>query len=348
MQKGFHKVKLVNRLLLLGVLSAFSVLACHASEWQEDVLGKRYEMRYIEQPDDYSGKVRCTIVRRTSDCAQGVGILYVHGFNDYFFQKEMAEEFTEHCYDFYAVDLRKYGRSILPGQRKFELRDISEYFADIDSAIVQMKADGIREIVLMGHSTGGLSTAAYMAVNPDPAIKALVLNSPFLDWNQSKLQEKFLIPIVRALSPLMKKLNIPQGDSDAYARSLLKSLGGEWEYNTDWKLTVSPPVEASWIAAIDAAHDIVQNNPKISVPILLMHSDNADIVLDVEDISRYGRQLGISVTEMTVHNGLHDLMLSALDVRSALYKSLFAWLNDVVPPRAAKVNAAACEPQDKR
>ena len=243
------------RLHLLHIIIAaiLATFTSAASGWQPDVLGEGFEMRYVEQPDDYSGPVRSTIVRSRSACAEGVGVLYVHGFNDYFFQKEMAREFTDHCYDFYAVDLRKYGRSILPGQRMFELRDISEYFADIDSAIVQMKADGIRDIILMGHSTGGLTTAAYMASNPDPAIRALVLNSPFLDWNQSKFQEKFLIPAVRSFSPLMKKLNIPQGDSDSYARSLLKSMDGEWEYDTDWKLTVSPPVEASWIAAIDAA-----------------------------------------------------------------------------------------------
>lgn len=334
------------RLHLLHIIIAaiLATFTSAASGWQPDVLGKGFEMRYVEQPDDYSGPVRSTIVRSRSACAEGVGVLYVHGFNDYFFQKEMAREFTDHCYDFYAVDLRKYGRSILPGQRMFELRDISEYFADIDSAIVQMKADGIRDIILMGHSTGGLTTAAYMASNPDPAIRALVLNSPFLDWNQSKFQEKFLIPAVRSFSPLMKKLNIPQGDSDSYARSLLKSMDGEWEYDTDWKLTVSPPVEASWIAAIDAAHDIVQNDPAITVPILLMHSDrtvrdgdpadtygHADAVLDVEDISRYGRQLGIMVTEITVRGGLHDLVLLARAVRTALYDYLFAWLSKTVP-----------------
>ncbi len=344
----YRPMKLRNLTTILLILTA---VAASASGWHPDVLGKGFEMRHVEQPDDYSGAVRCTVVRHKSDCSEGAGVLYVHGFNDYFFQKEMAEEFAAHCYDFYAVDLRKYGRSILPGQRKFELRDISEYFADIDSAIVQMKADGIRDIILAGHSTGGLTTAAYMAKCPDPAIKALILNSPFLDWNQSKFEEKFLIPAVRTFSPLMKRLNIPQGDSDAYARSLLKSLGGEWLYDTDWKLTVSPPVEASWIAAIDAAHDIVQNDPGIAVPILLMHSDRsvkkgdpadaynrADAVLDVEDISRYGRRLGLSVTEISVNGGLHDLVLSAPKVRSALYAYLFDWLSKTVPARFSRAS----------
>ncbi len=30
--------------------------------------------------------------------------------SDYFFQTEMADQFNQHGYDFYALDLRKYGR----------------------------------------------------------------------------------------------------------------------------------------------------------------------------------------------------------------------------------------------
>ncbi|GAA3180448.1 hypothetical protein GCM10020255_074200 [Rhodococcus baikonurensis] len=38
-------------------------------------------------------------------------VLYVHGFTDYFFQKHLAEHFAEQGYAFFALDLRKCGRS---------------------------------------------------------------------------------------------------------------------------------------------------------------------------------------------------------------------------------------------
>ncbi len=305
-----------------------------AGGWHTDsVLGAPFEVRSVDQPRDYSGAVRSTIVRLDSPCAKHRGVLYVHGYNDYFFQAEEARMFASHCYDFYAVDLRKYGRSLLPGQRRFEVRNISEYFADIDSAVVQMQRDGIDEIVLMGHSTGGLITACYMSQVHPRAIKALILNSPFLDWNQSKFQEKFLIPAVRTLAPLMPRVDIPQGNDSTYAKSLLRQYDGKWTYNTDWKLINSPAVTTSWIRAIDAAHSIVQEYPNIQVPVLLMHSDatgtdpnGSDMVLDVRDISRYGRRLGPNVTELTVPGGLHDLFLSRPAVRNALYDKVFKWL----------------------
>lgn len=319
--------------VLLGSVTSFA-------QWRPDVLGDGYEMRYVDQPDDYSGKVRCTIVRKLSDCSSGKGVLYVHGFNDYFFQAEMGDRFVDSCYNFYAVDLRKYGRSIIAGQKMFQVRDMKEYFADIDSALAQMKRDGNREIVLMGHSTGGLTTSLYMNENPDTLIRALILNSPFLDWNQTKFQEKFLIPMVRGVARLFPDVSIPQGGGDHYARSLLADYGGEWHYDTLWKLTVSPNVDSGWIRAIDAAQSVIQDDPDIRVPILLMHSDRSfkngdpdsmylctDAVLDVEDISKYGRRLGPVVTEVTVYGGLHDLVLSGKGVREPLYDYIFKWLD---------------------
>ncbi len=330
--------------LIIYMLMLAGVAHLQASAWMPDSLGEGFEMRYVEQPADYAGAERCTIVRRLAGAGRGVGVLYVHGFNDYFFQREMALEFVSRGYDFYAVDLRRYGRSLMPGQTPFDVRDMREYFADIDSAMMQMRADGMRDVVLMGHSTGGLTTAYYMDVHPSPDVRVLVLNSPFLDWNQSAFQEKILVPIVDVFHKAFPNLKINQGDDTTYSHSLLKAFGGEWEYNVEWKRPVSPPVTTSWIAAIDAAQAVLQADPHIMVPILLMHSDHtfakgdapslaarSDVVLDVADISRIGRRLGPDVTEITVHGGLHDLALSAPEIRQALYDYLFAYLSRYFP-----------------
>lgn len=321
-------------LCVLGTLFAFA-----QSVWQPDILGAGFEMRYVVQPDDYSGPVRSTVVRYEPDPLCHTAVLYVHGFNDYFYQAEMAREFHDHGYNFYALDLRKYGRSIIGGNRMFEVRDISEYYADIDSALSIVRHSGAERIVLMGHSTGGLVTACYLARRGVPAdVRALILNSPFLDWNQSAVQEKFLIPAVRSVSRLIPGLNIPQGGDGAYATDLLTRTS----FRTDWKLIHSPAVETSWIAAIDAAHDIVQRDPRLCLPILLLHSDRSfrkgdpatdisctDAVLDVADISRYGRQLGPTVTEVIIEGGIHDLVESTPGPRAATYEAIFQFLNEL-------------------
>lgn len=311
---------------------------CANAKWVPDILGNGYEMQYVKHPDDYSGAVRSTIIRKSSPCAKNRGVLYIHGYNDYFFQQEMGDRFVDSCYHFYAIDLRKYGRSIIEGQNKFQVRDLREYFADIDSAINIMSHEGIKHIILMGHSTGGLTASLYMAEHANPNIMALILNSPFLDWNLGALEP--FIPYVSGIGAILPGISISQGESSAYAQSLLSDYHGEWNYNTEWKLMQSPDVETGWLRAIDQAQMKLHNGVSIAVPVLLMHSatthntsqwdstcNHSDIVLDVNDIKKYGHRLGHNITEMTVYGGVHDLMLSEQSTRNEIYEKLFKWLN---------------------
>lgn len=342
----------LKRILLVVLICVSAVLHMSAVGWQPDVLGGGYEMRSVGHGSDYSGKVVSTIIRKTvaDSTATQRGVLYVHGFNDYFFNVCMGDEFVAHGYDFYAVDLRKYGRSLQPGQHPFEARDIKEYYPDIDSALVVMKDAGIDEIVLMGHSTGGLICACFMADNPNAPVDALILNSPFLDWNLGWKER--LVPMISWWGMVSPDTRIPQGESTAYAESLLKKYHGDWDYNTDWKLEQSPDVTAGWVRAITRAQRSLRGGKAdIRIPILLMYSsesidgaewteahNRADGVLDVADIKKYGMQLGPHVTCMEVVGGLHDLMLSNKALLAALYPRVFAWLSKKLPPQSATIS----------
>lgn len=336
----FYEMK-ISRLRLAFIFILFGSLSFNSlsQSWKEDILKNGYEMRYVNLPDDYSGKVRSTIIRKRSGCDNKRAILYIHGYNDYFFQKELGNRMVDSCYNFYAVDLRKYGRSIIKGQTKFQAHNLDEYYADIDSAVSQIKRDGNDKIIIMGHSTGGLISSLYMNHPHDKAIKGVILNSPFLEWNMSWFLRKIVIPIVRFLSKIFPNLAISQGESSPYAESLLKQFHGEWEYNTDWKTVKPQPVQASWINAISYGQQYLHNKSDIAEPILLMHSSksvggdswnpeyqNGDGVLNVDHISKYGNKLGGDVTEVTIVGGLHDLILSKPEVRENAYEQIFNWL----------------------
>ena len=53
-----------------------------------------------------------------------------------------------------------------------------------------------------------------------------------------------------------------------------------------------------------------------------------DAVLDVEHIARYGKKIGCQVTEVTIVDGLHDLVLSRPDVRDEAYRAMYNWLSE--------------------
>lgn len=323
------------RFLLCAFLLMFSSLSAFSVNWNRDILNDGYESTYINLNPDYSGDVRVSLVRKLCIHESHKAVLYVHGYNDYFFQRELGNRFIGNGYDFYALDLRKYGRSYMQGQELFEVRDLSEYFEEIKVALGLITGSGCDEIILMGHSTGGLILSYFMAKGMDAGypVKALLLNSPFLDMNLDTITEDYLLPLVAWLSILNNDIKINQGADDLYARSLLKEYEGEWEYDTSWKLVLSPGVTVGWLHAITGAQKFLHKGVDIRQPILLMRSERSsadyllsDMVLDVDEISKYGKRLGQDVTEFVVKNGLHDLFLSSKPVSYPLYAAMFNWL----------------------
>src|SRR5690349_12856484 len=145
-------------------------------KWQPDSLLPGFEALELELPPDYDGPVVATLVRLPAGDAPKGPVLYVHGFSDYFFQRHMAERFALEGYAFHALDLRKHGRSIRPGQHPNFCKSVSEYYADISAAIDAIGAP----VLLAGHSTGGLICSLYAHEGERRGeVQALWLNSPF-------------------------------------------------------------------------------------------------------------------------------------------------------------------------
>ncbi len=116
-------------------------------------------------PDDYEGAVVATLVHRAADRPGSRGaVLHVHGFCDYFFQTATAEFFTALGFDFFALDLRKHGRSLLPHQTPNFCLDLAEYYADLDAALASIRErTGHSQVVISAHSTGGLIAPLWAA-----------------------------------------------------------------------------------------------------------------------------------------------------------------------------------------
>lgn len=308
-----------------------------------DILGEDFEQKQITMPADTEGPVVTTVVRRRCRGCAARAVLYVHGFSDYFFNAEMGRKFSAEGYDFYAVDMRKYGRSLMPGQKIFGVSDLSEYFPDIEAALNEIRADGHTTIVLMGHSTGGLITSLFMKHHAPADVKALVLNSPFLSWNLPWFQRKIAVPAITLLSHFSPGLIIRQEKDPGYAYSLHKAYGGEWDYDRRLKPDVLPDVDAAWVAAIERGQRQLRHGANIDVPILLLHSNksiakgdtrdqyrSADAILNVETLAAVGRRLGKDVTEVSIRGALHDVLLSTHSVREQAYHVIFNWLNTVL------------------
>jgi alpha-beta hydrolase superfamily lysophospholipase len=318
---------------------------------EPDLLGAPYERQTIELTDDDEGSVVATLVSRRAPESNGRAVLYVHGFVDYFFHTHVADFYVDRGWDFYALDLRKHGRSLLPHQTANFCQSLTDYYPELDEAVRVIREEhGHHTMLVNAHSTGGLLTSLWAHDRRDAGVvDGLILNSPFFDFNAPWFVRRPVAAAVARVGRGAPYRIIPLGVSPVYGQSLHSDHQGEWTYNLAWKPIGGFPVRAGWLHAIRQAQQRLRAGLAIPVPVLLACSERsfrstrwheaaalADAVLDVEHMVRWAPRLGRHVTVVRFDGGKHDLTLSAPAVRAQVFDELNRWLSAYVEtPTAA-------------
>ena len=194
----------------------------------EDILGSPYTRETLDLGADAEGPLTATLVRRPAEntsasAADGKprgAVLYIHGFVDYFFQRELGDWWAAQGYDFYALDLRKYGRSHTDGQTFYYTEDLADYDLEINRA--------------------------WQLITQPAELTALVLNSPWLDHFDPPLFRVALTAGVSALARVKPRAIVQPPKNDPAAESLHQKFGGEWSFDETWKTFDFPPIYAGW------------------------------------------------------------------------------------------------------
>lgn len=340
--------------------------------WAPDILGPDFEQVTLPLGTDDEGEVVATLVRYAPQlreparkrawrwpweattaptrepAASGADVLYVHGWSDYFFNPEIARFWADAGARFFALDLRKYGRSLREGQTPGYVTDLAAYDADIEAALAAMDS-GDRPVILMGHSTGGLTFSLWAARNPG-RVAALVLNSPWLEFQLSAIGRQAISPVIGFQARMRPMGPLPNVDLGFYTRTIAKELDGEWEYDHVMRPDRGFPVHPAWLTAILAGHATIADGVDVGAPVLTLLSarstllprwDDAmlesDIVLVVDDIARRALQLGPEVTVARIDGALHDVTLSRAPARAAAYAAITRWLDGYAPAAGGAV-----------
>ncbi|HWV32613.1 MAG TPA: alpha/beta hydrolase [Dyadobacter sp.] len=333
-----------NSLLSALLLTLFASAANAQVTYFADLMGKGFKQATIVQPSDYEGSVTCTLVRKTTPGKSDKAVLYVHGFNDYFFQEEMAERYIKEGFNFYAIDLRKYGRSWLSHQKISNVRDLSEYYADIDTALAVIKGEGNEKVLLSGHSLGGLTISLYASERAGrEKFDAVLLNSPMFALNIKSGLKKTALPLLLKRAEKHPETNFDLGINPLYGESLHVTAHGEWSYSLGLKPFVAPPVNLGWIRAVHNAQERLAQGVTINKPVLVLHSAKSidekkwsdvfftgDAVLNVEDVARQAQNIVGQYSIQAVQGGMHDLILSKQPARDEVYSTIFNWAKRTV------------------
>lgn len=326
-------------------------------EWTADVLGDEFEQLTLELTADDEGPVVATLVRALPSeqgwwdrlrgsrrLLEGVDVLYVHGWSDYFFQKRLARFWTARGARFFALDLRKYGRSLRDGQTPGYITDLATYDEDIAAALEAMGrgAEGTasaRRLVLLGHSTGGLTLSLWASRHPDAAA-AVILNSPWLEFQVASARP-LIAPVAELQARWAPREVAPQVDLGFYTRAQQEVADPDdpVDVNVLWRPVQTMAVHAGWFHAVLSGHAAVAAGLSIDAPVCVLLSarfaaptrwsedlTRADSVLVVDDIARAALKLGPSVTVERIDGALHDVFLSRHEAREEAYRRLDAWV----------------------
>ncbi len=303
------------------------------------MLGEHFEQRTLPLSPDAEGPVVATLVRYTKRPAlggRGASVLYVHGWSDYFFQRHLAEFWRARGVRFFALDLRKYGRSLRDGQTPGLVSDLATYDEDIAAALAVIGTD--KPLILMGHSTGGLTLSLWAARNPGVA-SALVLNSPWLEFQGRRIGRAAIAPVVSLQARYRPNDALPVVDLGFYTRTTSSRFEGEWDIDEALRPEHGFAISPVWLTAILAGHARVEAGLDLDIPVLVLLSRRsllatrwsaamarADTAIEVEGVARASLKLGSPVTVVRIPDALHDVFLSPAPVRAMAFAQLKRWL----------------------
>lgn len=321
----------------------------------DPLLGEGYRTHRIDLGEDDEGPLVATLIHRSPD--RGIDapdapdvpgaaesrppILLMHGWSDYILDKGLMEHLGRRGHDVWGLDLRKHGRSLLPGQTATGIDHLSRYDAELDAALRHIGRD--RPPVLLAHSTGGL-TAALWAKRRPGTVRGLALNSPWLEMHLGPVARAFAEVPVRLLAERLGHRPILPPGSDHMARASHRDFGGAYDYDLVLKPPGGHPFPAVTLnAVIDGQRRLAAAGP-LAIPVLVLHSDRtligprfheqmrrSDTVLDVKSLAAAAASLGSRVRIEAIPGARHDVFLSDADARFRAIEILDDWLETSVP-----------------
>lgn len=308
-----------------------------AGEWVPDVLDG-FSRRTIPLGEDSEGPISATLVR-ANHSADGPPVLYIHGWSDYFYNTELARAAEAANYQFYALDLRKYGRSMRTGQSPGYIEDLAQYDDEIGAALAIIKQQHPEKLpAVIAHSTGGLTSALWANRHPGQ-ISALVLNSPWLELQGNAWLRGFANAVADPLWRTVpeRKLLLPKFDN--FFRTLSATEHGEWVLHPLWRPRYPFDIQGGWLAAILSGHNQVRQGLDITEPVMTLISteshfsarysakmQSTDTVVDVQATAQRAVQLGKYVTIRRIQDAIHDVYASRKPVRNEAFDATFHWL----------------------
>ena len=279
----------------------------------------------------------CEATLVAHDTGKDKAILFIHGYNDYFFHEHLAKRFIDEGFDFYALDLHGYGRSI-ECEQNYNIYDISDYFTELENSINTIRSRGVKDLTIVAHSQGGLMATMYAKEHNN--FERLVLNAPFYEVYSNGFVVNVLKPFVGWIGGAFKDGRLPdiRGESP-YNKDLYK----RWHFDKKLKKLKTDGLYLGYLNAINRAQRELKEGAKFAMPLLLLSSDKngdvtnpeelvcSDTVISVQRVKELSQEFEGDITYIPIKDAQHDIYLSYNKPRNKAIDTTIEWIKSKLP-----------------
>lgn len=276
-------------------------------------------------------------------------LIWIDGLNASFLHYHVTSKLPN--LDIITVDLRRCGRSKNDDTLPHYCSNFKEYFEELDMIIEEFNCAQYKEIILYGHSTGGLIVTLYANYRQKMINNKLqfrvILNSPFFEIHNPG--QPYLLFILKYIIYYISKYIIYYLDRyfklNLYLIKLVRGgtinsyvLAKNRNYYVNGLLSFARdiPLTLGFLTNVIRYQSLLRRNKiQIKYPLLVLHSDKtgendmltkcdciSDTVLNIEHIKKYSAIISCSddIRIIEVKNGCHDVFLSTKEVTDKVIK----------------------------
>lgn len=246
-------------------------------------------------------------------------ICLVHGFGEHSSRYEhVARFFTNNGYAVIAYDHRGHGRS---GGKRGHFPSYDEFMNDVENLQKQAKSNFPQlPLFLYGHSMGGNVVANY-AIKRNPAVKGIILSSPF--FNTAFVPPAIKIAAGKLMRNLIPTFSLPSGlDVNAISRDkeVVK------KYSND-PMVFDSISSKMGIELIEFGQEAVANASKLTLPTLLFHG-TADQLTSFASSKQFAANAGKNLTFIE-YPGLYHECHNEPEQETVL-QNILKWTNNLL------------------
>ncbi len=249
-------------------------------------------------------------------------LVFVHGFGEHIGRYEhVFRAMNARGYGCVGLDYRGHGRS--EGRRAY-LTKYEEYLSDVDVAVrlgrQQAEQAGGRKLFVVGHSQGGLITAAWALTRGEAAdVAGLALSSPLMAVGVQVPAWKDALG--QAASALWPALAIPSGIPTAYLSRDPQVVSA---YERD-PLVCSDATARWYSETLATQRAVLAGAARMALPTLVMQAGD-DRIVSPDAARRFHDALGAPDKAFVLYEGFYHELFNEPD-KDRVFADLGEWLD---------------------